>query len=736
MDRSRSTDQVASLGSDGSRDGRSHSADGKGKEVSSATDSKPLPFIRPADIYKRLAEEKAGQRGQTQDAGRLPDEASQQVGPSHPDPASKTSPPTSMQAHDGVAYNDDRGLHPLDPATESQPGNEELKSTTNSSREAPISSLPEVKRLSSFGSDVLGQSTPTAQPTSALDSQRPSLQHSSSFGLQSAVHQAFDVPETPDSTRDSVSRSNSDSTSLISPIIGSRPVDDQKTPTIAEEPGESVSTPADTPGGVAFKPGHRRDISLPSPDNNPSKKPSISESVPYPQSANAEMSSTDPSRDYFQLYRPSVEPYGTSEESQPQGNDLPAPLRPNNSSQAKADGAEDSLPVIVPTISNDNSPEDTENDRLRREIIRSLSRENSPSEEPDRASGSEPQQSASLNPNEYESHRGNETGRPALEPEEPKSGAQLQSSGPPKTFDELLSDTPPIPEPATEQAPKPKLSRRFSWESSSSEEIPPTADFGASPQQTAPPLGQAPPASDNQLDPEPLPNYQETTSDEDALGSRPSTEKPKLTIIPPSTVDESSVSDRHLPEVMYDEAAQSVPPVVDGSADQALVPVSAPPPPSVEPTLLGFRDILGIKSASERVQSFDRTRDQFSAIDTGLNHWIQVTVNAHPEHLDTVQQSLKSAGSAPKPSMSKGKFPKLSSLGNLASSLHDAGPSGSLHTRRGSTHVMNRQQVEQRGKDLLHSAGVLGGRAGGAAKGFFAKGKSKLNRGGADKVDT
>ena len=45
-------------------------------------------------------------------------------------------------------------------------------------------------------------------------------------------------------------------------------------------------------------------------------------------------------------------------------------------------------------------------------------------------------------------------------------------------------------------------------------------------------------------------------------------------------------------------------------------------------------------------------------------------------------------------------------------------------------------QMQAKGKDLLHSAGVLGGKATIGAKGLFAKGKSRFRgSGGADKVD-
>ena len=53
-----------------------------------------------------------------------------------------------------------------------------------------------------------------------------------------------------------------------------------------------------------------------------------------------------------------------------------------------------------------------------------------------------------------------------------------------------------------------------------------------------------------------------------------------------------------------------------------------------------------------------------------------------------------------------------------------------------SRNKLSSQQVQAKGKDLLHSAGVFGGKANVAAKGLFSKGRSKLRgAGGSDKVD-
>jgi len=202
-------------------------------------------------------------------------------------------------------------------------------------------------------------------------------------------------------------------------------------------------------------------------------------------------------------------------------------------------------------------------------------------------------------------------------------------------------------------------------------------------------------------------------------------EKPRLSIVPP------------FPE-------NSSPPVqVMGPLDGQGPPTSAHSMPvgtsSIdENKLQGFREILNIGSAGERTKAFDNTRDQFSALNSGLNHWLQVTIHDHPEHADLVYSSQSVSG-IPRNSPLRSRFPKkLTSIGNLTTPKEEGDPTSATHVRRPSGNIgtiMNKSNVEQRGKEFLHTAGTFGGKAGEAAKGFFAKGRSKFRAGG-DKVDT
>lgn len=676
MDRSRSMDHVLAVDPDGGSGSRSQSVDGRNAAISGLgaepSSRGQAPFVRPADIYKRMREQNARETS--------PGATGANTGPVSASPQASTAGPESTAS----------------PA----------------SREGPTIALPEVKRLSGINTDFSGGSSSKAQSAQSLHpEQQPSLQHNPSLGFRSAVNQAFDVPETPASVADSVGRSNSDSTSVVSPIMASRGYSEGKTPTIAEEPSE-VTTPKDgSDRNILFKPGHRRDLSVPSPDNSPSKKPNITDNEQTPPSAYPQISSStlrdspeDPIPPLENPKRNSVQLPNTP------AKDLPAPLRVS-SNQTSAfpsiEFAQDAHSGAVPAWSTDTSPQDTENDRLRKEIIRSLSRENTPSDGPEQSSRPETRETHrdSAVPSEYESYWNQD---PAHSPE------QLN----PDHNKDLSAEEPSVvgPPPAPWQGSQPKLARKFSWESSSSDGLEPP---GASSElmQDPPIPGQLPP--DDTMTPP-------VTGAEEPAKSTP--EKPKLTIIPPSAGDESSVFSGH-----------NLPEVVPTQPEPAATDFASPPPTftatsfSQQP-ILGFRDILGIKSSDERVRQFDRTRTQFESIDSGLSHWLQVTIQNHPEHSDIVSQGMKLSVGAPK---GRSKFPKLPSFGNFGTSSSAAQPVGTPpghgHVRRSSA-PLNKQQVEQRGKDLLHSAGMLGGRAGEAAKGFFARGRSKF-KGNGEKVD-
>ena len=186
-----------------------------------------------------------------------------------------------------------------------------------------------------------------------------------------------------------------------------------------------------------------------------------------------------------------------------------------------------------------------------------------------------------------------------------------------------------------------------------------------------------------------------------------------------------------------------------------------PPPPSVQPRIPAFREILALKTPNERIRAYNEARNQFANLNTGLGHWLAIKANELPEHADVISGlnrppasgivskstplKAKIAGlrpganqSTPQPYYQQylGASPHTQASdirvgqGSTIRNLPPPGPSSGGNSGKTSG------QVQAKGKDFLHSAGVFGGKANVAAKGLFSKGRIKLRGGGSgDKVD-
>ncbi|KAI7253337.1 hypothetical protein KC352_g12121, partial [Hortaea werneckii] len=148
-----------------------------------------------------------------------------------------------------------------------------------------------------------------------------------------------------------------------------------------------------------------------------------------------------------------------------------------------------------------------------------------------------------------------------------------------------------------------------------------------------------------------------------------------------------------------------------------------------------FREILAIKSSPQRIQAYNDTRHTFADMDTGLTNWMSSMLTQHPEHasLSTDGSSQppsalqQSAASRHKHSPSILKIPKLGGSGAQDS----AAPSGNYASDTAPTpktpgRDLDMDRVQQRGKDLMKNASVLGGKAQAGARGLFAKGKNRF----------
>ncbi|ETI27599.1 hypothetical protein G647_00048 [Cladophialophora carrionii CBS 160.54] len=192
---------------------------------------------------------------------------------------------------------------------------DDIPTRQSSSNNRPSFGLPPIGRLSDFGVDMgltdntTSESTPNVQqPPSDAPPQVPSkdlatsvseepgvkaLQHQPTMGYTSVVHQAFDQSQSPEplthsSTSSRGDGSNSASPADISPIISRKPnsVPSNTTrrtahPIVPQESSPGVARPTSTTApdddelSVApiLRPGYRRDVTPPSRDNSPAKKP-------------------------------------------------------------------------------------------------------------------------------------------------------------------------------------------------------------------------------------------------------------------------------------------------------------------------------------------------------------------------------------------------------------------------------------------------------------------------------
>ena len=161
-------------------------------------------------------------------------------------------------------------------------------------------------------------------------------------------------------------------------------------------------------------------------------------------------------------------------------------------------------------------------------------------------------------------------------------------------------------------------------------------------------------------------------------------------------------------------------------------------PQSAQPKIPAFREISALKTPAERIRGYNEARELFAKQDNGLAHWLAVISSEFPERADV----LTNAGGRPavmmshKPSSSR-LLSGLRSAGQRLDVPDTANPGfGQSSSPTSGSSKLASQQVQAKGKDLLHSAGVFGGRANVAAKGLFSKGRSKFRgAGGGDKVD-
>ena len=143
-----------------------------------------------------------------------------------------------------------------------------------------------------------------------------------------------------------------------------------------------------------------------------------------------------------------------------------------------------------------------------------------------------------------------------------------------------------------------------------------------------------------------------------------------------------------------------------------------------QPRIAGFREILALKTPEERINAFNNARQQYATVDSGLRHL-----------LTTMQTRMEQSRNNQNPAFLSGNeklLPNQTSNTVNAQSGIALAPANRSHGSSPSSTKINRQQLQSKGKDLLKDANVLSGKANVAAKGLFMKGRNKLR--GTDKV--
>jgi hypothetical protein len=193
---------------------------------------------------------------------------------------------------------------------------------------------------------------------------------------------------------------------------------------------------------------------------------------------------------------------------------------------------------------------------------------------------------------------------------------------------------------------------------------------------------------------------------------------------------------------------RSGPPSAQGESTQQVYPR---PIQTVDLSkITQFQDILSMGGPDQRIRAYNDSRQQFAVMDSGLNEWIVSLKNAHPEHVaygasgaqpvhNNAQSRLGKPPNATSPPLQQPYFQQYLNASSPTATTpptsrpSTAAPSSQQGFSQGGQKLTG-QQVQAKSKELLHSAGIFGGKASKAGKGLLAKGKSKL-RGGGDKVE-
>jgi hypothetical protein len=183
-------------------------------------------------------------------------------------------------------------------------------------------------------------------------------------------------------------------------------------------------------------------------------------------------------------------------------------------------------------------------------------------------------------------------------------------------------------------------------------------------------------------------------------------------------------------------------------------PLNSQPSPD-DGKVLQFKEILNIQNPSNRLKAYNDTRGQFYNMDTGLSNWL-VQMGEEHRKLGEPSASIGKDGkinasrpagasnptSPASPALAQPYYQQYlnaQSSPTTASRPTTSGPGAGISSGQqgfsSGAGKMSTQQVQAKSKELLHTAGIFGGKGMKAGKGLLAKGKSRFRGSGGDKVD-
>jgi hypothetical protein len=433
----------------------------------------------------------------------------------------------------------------------------------------------------------------------------------------------------------------------------------------------------------------------------------------------------------------------------PAKDEEPAPPVPFKDEEKGAepvtiDTSNTSIPAKLSESSKDTTPTDFESDRLRREIVRSLSPEHEVSSGaaivPEPLVNRAPNRQSTAIPSAYESYwaSGGSDEKQVAPVEHSDHGLPEVASAASQPANEPILATDPSASKISSTSPG-LLDRKFSWEKSETN--------SAGPASVISPISQSAPKSPSTLQPR-----------SDPLSLNPKLSGEPLHIVNaepgelPTPVEPTA-------RRLSDEFTAPVAPEPHQPALQDFAPMNAPAHPAgprpqsgqrpqsdVRPLTgdetrpANFREILAIKDTPARIAKYNETRVQFSKMPTGLDNWLSKSVSANPEYADISAAVHRPTLSGPTSTSPRHRATSSISRvftktdGSAGPAQSSARPATSEYGGKAGPATEQRATVVK-GKDILKTAGVLGGKGMKEAKGLFAKGKSRFRSSGSEKVD-